>query len=72
MTRPVSYRVLLFTVLALASVVLTTTALFMLGGPVIHSFAFALLVGFVIRTYSSIFVSTPIVLYLEARRHRRS
>jgi preprotein translocase subunit SecF len=43
--------------------VLTTTALFLLGGPVIHSFAFALLVGFVIGTYSSIFVSTSIVLY---------
>jgi preprotein translocase subunit SecF len=49
-------------------VVLTTTALFLLGGPVIHSFAFALLVGFVIGTYSSIFVSTPIVLYLEGGR----
>jgi preprotein translocase subunit SecF len=49
-------------------VILTTAALFLLGGPVIHSFAFALLVGFVIGTYSSIFVSTPIVLYLESRR----
>jgi preprotein translocase subunit SecF len=29
-------------------------------------------VGFVIGTYSSIFVSTPIVLYLEARRRRVS
>ena len=47
---------------------LSTTALFMFGGPVIHSFAFALLVGFVIGTYSSIFVSTPIVLYLEGRQ----
>jgi preprotein translocase subunit SecF len=60
------------TVINSGTVVLTTTALFVLGGPVIHSFAFALLVGFVIGTYSSIFVSTPIVLYLEARRHRRS
>ena len=49
---------------------LTTTALFLLGGPVIHSFAFALLVGLVIGTYSSMFVSTPIVLYFEARRRR--
>ena len=56
------------TVINSGTVVLTTTALFLLGGPVIHSFAFALLVGFVIGTYSSIFVSTPIVLYLEGRR----
>jgi preprotein translocase subunit SecF len=58
------------TVINSGTVVLTTTALFLLGGPVIHSFAFALLVGFLIGTYSSIFVSTPIVLYLEARRRR--
>jgi preprotein translocase subunit SecF len=58
------------TVINSGTVVLSTTALFLLGGPVIHSFAFALLVGFVIGTYSSIFVSTPIVLYLEARRRR--
>jgi preprotein translocase subunit SecF len=60
------------TVINSGTVVLSTTALFVLGGPVIHSFAFALLVGFVIGTYSSIFVSTPIVLYLEARRRRAS
>jgi preprotein translocase subunit SecF len=58
------------TVINSGTVILTTTALLLLGGPVIHSFAFALLVGFVIGTYSSIFVSTPIVLYLEARRRR--
>jgi len=56
------------TVINSGTVVLTTTALFVLGGPVIHSFAFALLVGFLIGTYSSIFVSTPIVLALEERR----
>jgi preprotein translocase subunit SecF len=56
------------TVINSGTVVLTTTALLLLGGPVIHSFAFALLVGFLIGTYSSIFVSTPIVLYLEARK----
>jgi preprotein translocase subunit SecF len=37
---------------------------------VIHSFAFTLLVGFIIGTYSSIFVSTPIVLFLDRRRIR--
>ncbi len=45
-------------------VVLTTIALFLFGGPVIHSFAFALLAGLV--------VSEPIVLYLVARRCRVS
>jgi preprotein translocase subunit SecF len=60
------------TVINSGTVVLTTTSLFLLGGPVIHSFAFALLIGFLIGTFSSIFISTPIVLSLEGRRKRRS
>jgi preprotein translocase subunit SecF len=38
---------------------------------VIHSFAFTLLVGFIIGTYSSIFVSTPIVVFLGGRGARK-
>jgi preprotein translocase subunit SecF len=60
------------TVINSGTVVLTTATLFLLGGPVIHSFAYALLVGFLIGTFSSIFISTPIVLALEGRRKRRS
>jgi len=37
--------------------------LFMFGGEIIHSFAFTLLVGVVIGTYSSIFVASPILLW---------
>jgi preprotein translocase subunit SecF len=59
------------TVINSGTVVLTTATLFLLGGPVIHSFAFALLIGFLVGTFSSIFVSTPIVLALEGRRSRR-
>jgi preprotein translocase subunit SecF len=47
--------------------VMVTFALFMLGGPVIHSFAFALLIGFITGTYSSIYMAAPIVLWLEGR-----
>jgi preprotein translocase subunit SecF len=36
--------------------------LFMFGGEIIHAFAFTLLVGIVIGTYSSIFVASPILL----------
>ena len=36
----------------------------------IHSFAFALLVGFIVGTYSSIYVASPIVLYLERGKRR--
>jgi len=36
--------------------------LFIFGGEIIHSFAFTLLVGVVVGTYSSIFVASPILL----------
>ena len=59
------------TVITSGTAVLVTVALFFLGGPVIHSFAFALMVGFIIGTYSSIYVAAPIVIYLEGRVGRR-
>ncbi|HYV57733.1 MAG TPA: protein translocase subunit SecF [Candidatus Nitrosopolaris sp.] len=59
------------TLITSGTAVLVTAALFFLGGPVIHSFAFALLVGFVVGTYSSIYVASPIVLYLEKRQVKR-
>jgi preprotein translocase subunit SecF len=59
------------TVINSGTVIFVSTALFLLGGSVIHSFAFTLLVGFIIGTYSSIFVSTPIVLFLDRYRKRR-
>lgn len=43
---------------------LVLVALFFLGGSVIHSFAFALIVGVIIGTYSSIFVASSSVLML--------
>lgn len=37
--------------------------LFMFGGEIIHPFAFTLLIGVVVGTYSSIFVASPILLW---------
>jgi preprotein translocase subunit SecF len=39
-------------------------ALFLLGGEIIHDFAFALLVGVLIGTYSSIYVASPVAVFL--------
>jgi len=36
--------------------------LFLFGGEIIHSFAFTLLVGVIVGTYSSIFVASPILI----------
>ncbi|MDQ6964292.1 MAG: protein translocase subunit SecF [Mariprofundales bacterium] len=44
---------------------LVVFALFLLGGEVIHDFAFALIAGIVVGTYSSIFVASPVMLSLK-------
>ena len=38
-------------------------ALYFLGGPVLNDFAFAIFVGVVVGTYSSIYIAAPIVLW---------
>ena len=53
------------TVLTSVTTLLVVVALFFLGGAVIHDFAFALLVGIVIGTYSSIFIASPTILVWE-------
>lgn len=50
------------TVLTALTVFLVALCLFLLGGNVIHDFAFAMLVGVVVGTYSSIYIASPIVL----------
>lgn len=43
-------------------------ALLIYGGPVIHGFAMALVLGILIGTYSSIFVASPVALWLGVKR----
>jgi preprotein translocase subunit SecF len=38
-----------------------------MGGSVIHDFAFALLVGVFVGTYSSIFVASPLLIHWEKK-----
>lgn len=59
------------TIITTGTAVLVIIALFLLGGEVIHAFAFALLVGFTVGTYSSIFVASPLVLLLGKEGQRR-
>jgi preprotein translocase subunit SecF len=60
------------TILMSFTVFLVLLALFFLGGAVIHDFSFALLVGVVVGTYSSIFVASAIVLAWERYRPSRT
>ena len=43
-------------------------SLFVFGGSVIHDFSFALLVGVLIGTYSSIFVASPLLIFWDDYR----
>jgi len=60
------------TILTSTTVVLVQLAIFTFGSEVIRGFTFALLVGFMIGTYSSIFNATPIafdlIMYQERKR----
>jgi len=56
------------TILTTGTTLIVVLALFLVGGPVIHDFAFALLVGFVVGTYSSVYVAIPILLLLQERK----
>jgi preprotein translocase subunit SecF len=50
------------TILTTGTALLVLLSLYLLGGPVIRPFAFALLVGFVSGVYSTIFIASPIIL----------
>ncbi len=60
------------TILTSGTTLLVVAALFIFGGGVIHNFAFALLVGVLVGTYSSIFVASPLLIFWEERRVRKA
>ncbi|GAB7026621.1 protein translocase subunit SecF [Geotalea toluenoxydans] len=53
------------TIITSLTTFLAAISLLLFGGEVIHDFAFALVVGVVVATYSSIFVASPIVALWE-------
>ncbi len=54
------------TVLTSGTTLAVVLALFFFGGEVIHNFAFALLIGVVAGTYSSIFIASPLLVFWNA------
>jgi len=55
------------TLMTSLTTLLVVAALFFLGGEVIHDFAFALIAGIIIGTYSSIFVASPVMMALQGK-----
>jgi preprotein translocase subunit SecF len=64
------------TVLTSGLTLLTALSLFLFGGTVLNGFAFALVVGIIVGTYSSIFVASPILIFwqsfIESRKKPQS
>ncbi len=59
------------TLLTSLTTLVVVISLFVLGGGIIHDFAFALIVGIIIGTYSSIYVASPILIAWQERRKNR-
>jgi preprotein translocase subunit SecF len=60
-------EVLSRTIVTSLTAFLAALSLFFFGGEVIHDFAFALVIGISVGTYSSVFVASPIVALWEGR-----
>ena len=59
------------TILTAGLTFLTVLALFLFGGEVLHGFAFALVIGILIGTYSSIAIAAPILVAYQDWRSNR-
>jgi len=59
------------TVLTSGLTFLTALSLFLFGGQVLNGFSFALVIGIIIGTYSSIFIASPILVFWQDVADRR-
>jgi SecD/SecF fusion protein len=56
------------TILTAFTTFIVVLVLYLFGGAEIHAFAFSLLIGVVVGTYSSVYIASPIVLWLLNRQ----
>lgn len=56
------------TILTSLTTLVVLLALFFLGGEIIHNFAFAMIIGVAVGTYSSIFIASPIVFLAHRKK----
>ena len=58
------------TIMTVFTVFIVSLILFIFGGASIRGFSFALLIGLLVGTYSSIFVASPIMVDLVSRKNK--
>ncbi|MDR0485859.1 MAG: protein translocase subunit SecF [Elusimicrobiota bacterium] len=63
--------ILLRSIVTSVTVFIVACALFFLGGEVIHTFAYVMVIGTVLGVYSSIFICAPLVYEYETRKRKR-
>ena len=56
------------TLLTSFTTMIALLVLFFFGGEVIKGFSFAMIWGVLVGTYSSIFIATPLLIYMNLRR----
>ncbi len=56
------------TILTSVTTLLVLLCLYFFGGDIIHHFAFAMIIGILVGTYSSVFVASPLVLAVQSRK----
>ena len=59
------------TILTSLTTLMVVLTLFFLGGGIIHDFAFALIIGILVGTYSSVYVASPILLAWQGRGKKK-
>lgn len=60
-------EVLSRTIITVLTTFIAAAAIYFFGGEVLHDFAFALLVGLIVGTYSSIYVASPILIVWKTK-----
>ncbi|MFI4876674.1 MAG: protein translocase subunit SecF, partial [Blastopirellula sp. JB062] len=59
------------TILTSLTTFIVVVILFFLGGEGVHSFSFALVVGVLVGTYSSVFIASPVLVWLMNREQKK-
>ena len=59
------------TILTAVIVFITVVILYAFGGDGVHGFAFCMLVGTIVGTYSTVFIASPFLLWMMNREQQK-
>lgn len=59
------------TILTSGGTFLAVFALYLLGGPVLRNFSFALVIGILVGTYSSVVIASPMIVWWHGKSNRK-